>query len=506
MSPGLADVARGVVLDGRYRIEDVIGHGGMSTVYRAHDEVLDRDVAVKLFPPTPDGDESLRHQAEMRVLARLSHPNLVTLHDAGSAFAGRAAPQTYLVMELVPGPTLADLLATGPLSERQTARVGRQLAEALTAVHEADVVHRDIKPANVLLVRRETAEPDAHPDAHTTGPLVKIADFGIARLTDGARLTMTGTTMGTATYLSPEQASGAEVGPPTDVYALGLVLLECLTGRKAFTGTVMEVAAARLTHDPVIPTALGRRWCDVLEAMTRRDPLARLTMAEVAERLDEIALSDDQISGPQDVRSGAASREDADDGVPTAAHAVEVGRPADPVPGTSSTDAASTGVSTGPVSTSSVSTSPASTGAVSTGPQVSGPVRTGPAVVPTPQGRADGATRRLRTSGILALARSRARPGATDGAGHGTGPAGLPHGDDRAAVPTVRPSGTTAGSSGPTRPGLTAVLALTTLVLLVTVGVLVSRGGGPTTQPPVHPEIEGELGRTLDELAESVVP
>nr|WP_237727926.1 serine/threonine-protein kinase [Cellulomonas sp. APG4] len=284
--PGL-EIARGVVLDGRYRIEGVLGHGGMSTVYRAHDEVLERDVALKIFPPTPDADEVRRHHAEMRVLAQLSHPGLVTLHDAGSARTGESVVQTYLVMELVPGPTLADLLATGPLAARHAARVGRQLAEALAAVHDAGVVHRDIKPANVLLVApRDREDPE---DALATGPVVKIADFGIARLADAARMTVTGTTLGTATYLSPEQAAGTEVGAATDVYALGLVLLECLTGEKAFTGTVVEVAAARLTSSPRIPSALGRPWCELLGAMTSTDPGARPTMAEVAEGLRVLA-------------------------------------------------------------------------------------------------------------------------------------------------------------------------------------------------------------------------
>lgn len=292
MGPGPADVAQGVVLDGRYRIDAVIGQGGMATVYRARDTALDRDVAVKLFPPAPDTDEVLRHRAEITVLARLDHPGLVALHDAGSAYAGGPVQQTYIAMELVPGPTLADLLSTGPLSVVHTARLGRQLAEAIATVHDSDVVHRDIKPANILLVERGAAVREDPRAALTTGPIVKLADFGIARFADGARLTMTGTTLGTATYLSPEQATGAEVGPPTDVYALALVLLECLTGRKAFTGTVAEAAAARLHRDPRLPDDLDPRWRDVLVGMTRRDPAERLTMAEVARMLAPLTDGD----------------------------------------------------------------------------------------------------------------------------------------------------------------------------------------------------------------------
>jgi tRNA A-37 threonylcarbamoyl transferase component Bud32 len=287
VAPGV-DTARGVVLDDRYRLDEVIGQGGMATVYRAHDLVLDRDVAIKLFPPVAeDADELLRHQAEMRVLAQMSHPGLVTLHDAGSSYAGGPMPQTYLVMELVNGPTLAECLTTGPMPAQHVALLGRQIAEALAVVHAADVVHRDIKPANVLLVDPDGIDADPA-EAPGTGPLVKLADFGIARLSDGARLTVTGTTLGTATYLSPEQAAGATVGPPTDVYALGLVLLECLTGRKAFTGTIVEVAAARLNTAPPIPAELGRAWRSLLERMTRRAPADRPTAAEVAVRLTAI--------------------------------------------------------------------------------------------------------------------------------------------------------------------------------------------------------------------------
>ncbi|HEY3437313.1 MAG TPA: serine/threonine-protein kinase, partial [Actinotalea sp.] len=285
-----ADVARAVVLDDRYSLDAVIGQGGMATVYRAHDRVLGRDVAIKLFPPVmEDADDLLRHQAEMRVLAQLNHPGLVTLHDAGWAFAGGPVRQTYLVMELVTGPTLAERLTQGPLSPAHTALIGRQVAEALAAVHAADVVHRDIKPANVLLVDLDLLPDDGvAAERLPTGTVVKLADFGIARLSDGARLTATGTTLGTATYLSPEQAAGGAVGPMTDIYALGLVLLECLTGHRAFTGTMVEVAAARLTTAPPIPSDLGADWVVLLGQMTRRAPEKRPTAVEVAAGLTAI--------------------------------------------------------------------------------------------------------------------------------------------------------------------------------------------------------------------------
>ncbi|MCL3862014.1 serine/threonine-protein kinase [Actinotalea sp. K2] len=287
-----SDVAHDVVLDGRYRLDEVLGQGGMATVYRSHDLVLVRDVAVKLFPPVAEhAEETERHRAEMLVLAQLSHPGLVTLHDAGIVEAGGPLRQTYLVMELVHGPTLADHLQSARLTVKDTARIGQQLAEALAVVHATDVVHRDIKPANILLLDRDLldAEEDQEPLALTTGPLVKLADFGIARLSDGPRLTMTGTTLGTATYLSPEQAMGAAVGPATDIYALGLVLLECLTGAKAFTGTPVEVAAARLNVSPAIPDTVGEEWTELLRGMTARDPADRPSAAQVAARLHGLA-------------------------------------------------------------------------------------------------------------------------------------------------------------------------------------------------------------------------
>ncbi|MBB2921689.1 serine/threonine-protein kinase [Cellulomonas cellasea] len=289
-----ADLDAGPVLADRYRLDDVLGQGGMATVHRAHDLVLDRDVAVKLFPPVAEGaDELRRHQAEMRVLARLNHPGLVTLHDAGSVAAGGPLRQTYLVMELVAGRTLADRLHDGPMTPAHVAHLGRQVAEALVVVHAAGVVHRDIKPANVLLADAGDGPDDRPPgDGHDPsacdrpGELrVKLADFGIARLSDGARLTVTGTTLGTASYLSPEQATGSAIGPASDVYSLGLVLLECLTGERAFTGTMLEAAAARLTSSPVIPGRFGSAWADVLGDMTARDPGHRPSAAEVAVRL-----------------------------------------------------------------------------------------------------------------------------------------------------------------------------------------------------------------------------
>jgi serine/threonine protein kinase len=276
------------LLGDRYRLDEVLGRGGMATVHRAHDVLLERDVAVKVFPAVLHGtDDLLRNRAEIRVLATLSHPGLVTLHDAGTVHGDDGSEQVYLVMELVEGPTLAERLRDGPLDVEQTARVGRDVAAALATVHERDIVHRDIKPANMLLT-----SADALDTTRRRGePAVKLADFGIARLADATRLTMTGMTLGTMSYLSPEQATGSELGPRSDVYGLGLVLLECATGRPAYSGTMAEVMTARLITPPEVPIDLDPRLGDLLSRMTRIAAQERPDAGEVAHELAAILAS-----------------------------------------------------------------------------------------------------------------------------------------------------------------------------------------------------------------------
>jgi eukaryotic-like serine/threonine-protein kinase len=176
----------------------------------------------------------------------------------------------YLVMAYVEGQPLSARLAAGPLDPERVAALGRQIAGALAHAHERAVVHRDVNPGNVLI--------DAAGDAHLT-------DFGIARLGDATRLTQTGSFMGTAAYVAPEQLRGDEVGPPADVYALGLTLLEALTGRREYTGTPVEAAMTRLTRPPVIPDGLPAPWPGLLAAMVAGDPAPRPTAAEVVEHL-----------------------------------------------------------------------------------------------------------------------------------------------------------------------------------------------------------------------------
>lgn len=269
----------GSLLADRFAIESLIGTGGMASVYRATDTALGRTVAVKLF--RAGASEPERQSGEIALLASLNHFGLVTLFDAGSTIVD-GARRTFIVMELVDGPDLRTRIEGAPLPSLDVAVIGADLAEALHYVHEQGIIHRDVKPANVLLA------PSGFPGRSQHA---KLADFGIARLLDETHLTATGTLLGTASYLSPEQALGAAISAPTDVYSLGLVLLECLTGLRAYPGTAVESAMARLQRQPEIPSALGQEWHDILAAMTARDAADRPTAAEAALQLRALATA-----------------------------------------------------------------------------------------------------------------------------------------------------------------------------------------------------------------------
>jgi hypothetical protein len=226
-------VAPGRVLGGRYRLTRELARGGMATVWDAQDPLLSRRVAVKILHPTLAGDDSVRarFRHEAVAAAKLTHPAIVATYDTGDDGVA------YIVMQLVEGPTLRRMLdQRGPLPVGEAADVAAQVAEALDHAHSHGIVHRDIKPANVLV------PPDGQ---------IKVTDFGIAKATGDEDLTRTGTVVGTARYLAPEQVSGDPVDGRADVYALGLVLYEMLAGELPFTGdTEVSTAMARLTRTP----------------------------------------------------------------------------------------------------------------------------------------------------------------------------------------------------------------------------------------------------------------
>ncbi|KQR67169.1 serine/threonine protein kinase [Arthrobacter sp. Leaf337] len=276
------------VLAGRYRLGEVIGRGGMASVYTARDENLGRDVALKLFAPqSADADELKRQEAEIQLLATLNHPSLVTLFDAGIDSRVPEEPRPFLTMELVEGQDLRSRIRHSPVPLDELAVIGAGVADALAYVHNLGIIHRDIKPANILLVQVRPGEP-LRP---------KLTDFGIARIVDGTRLTATGTMVGTAAYLSPEQARGADLGPASDIYSLGLVLLECIKGAVEYPGSAIESAVARLHRAPEIPGDVPVEWATLITSMTALDPMDRPTAADLETALRQALVSPASVPG-----------------------------------------------------------------------------------------------------------------------------------------------------------------------------------------------------------------
>lgn len=275
LSPSVAPPSAGTVLDDRFRLDDRVGSGGIGSVWRATDLSLQRQVAIKLLHPhlASRTDIAERFRLEALAAARLGHPNVLRIYDAGVA-EGIA----YLVTEFITGVGLDRVIADGPLDPTAVAAVGAQAAAALGEAHRAGMVHRDVKPSNLLLNRNGR---------------VKLIDFGVAKVIDLASdLTVEGETVGSWSYLAPEQLNSLPVGYPADVYALGLVLWEACTGHTPFSGeTPSAIALARLTQPvpdlpelPALPDALR----DIVHAATASEPDDRPDAGEVAEVLTDL--------------------------------------------------------------------------------------------------------------------------------------------------------------------------------------------------------------------------
>ncbi|TDN92077.1 serine/threonine-protein kinase [Microbacterium sp. BK668] len=265
------------LLDGRYELHERLGAGGMAEVFRAEDTFLRRTVAVKMLRSEADALASpVRAQREVSALSAVAHPALVTLLDA------QIAPdrQRYLVMEFVDGPTLAQRLYTSPLTMEQVGHLASELGAGLRAVHDAGLVHRDVKPSNILLAPSAAPSREFH---------VKLADFGLAQLADAAPLTTPGVVIGTAAYLAPEQVRGESCGSAADIYAFGLVLLEAITGERAFPhASGIGAVIARLVESPEIPSGLDPRWADLLRRMLSAEPAERPSALEVLHAVAEV--------------------------------------------------------------------------------------------------------------------------------------------------------------------------------------------------------------------------
>jgi serine/threonine-protein kinase len=286
-----------VIVGGRYRVERRLGGGGMATVFLARDDELGRPVAVKLLAENLAGDPALRERfvREARISARLAHPNVVAVYDAGEVDGGRP----FIVMEYVEGETLADVLRReGRLDPGRAVDFALQACAGLEHAHGTGLVHRDVKPQN-LLVR-----PDG---------TLKIADFGIARAAETSGLTQAGTVLGTAAYLAPEQAAGEEVTAAADIYSLGAVLYELLTGRPPLEFSSLAELAYKQSTEPIepvrdlapeVPPALEDA---IMRALARQPEYRQSSAAELAQEL--AAASPEAPTAPIPVASGVRATE-----------------------------------------------------------------------------------------------------------------------------------------------------------------------------------------------------
>jgi serine/threonine-protein kinase len=249
----------GRAIDGRYELHALIGEGAFGRVYRGHDRRLERPVAIKIIKPwwAEDSHWVERFEREAKLLARVNDRGIVQIFDSGDAEEG-----PYYVAELVPGESLADRIARGPLDPAQAAAIAAEMCRALGSAHRQGIVHCDVKPANVML---------------TPEGSVKVGDFGVARLADGTSRGMSATVIGTPRYMSPEQARGRSTTPATDVYSAGVVLYEMLAGRPPFqSGSAVELGIHHIQDEPPpLPAELPAPLRAVVERAMAKEPASR---------------------------------------------------------------------------------------------------------------------------------------------------------------------------------------------------------------------------------------
>src|SRR6266511_603868 len=437
-------VTGGTVLGGRYKLVERIASGGMGDVWRGTDEVLGRTVAVKILLPSllEEPGFAERFRGEARTMATINHPGVVDVYDYGSDPAAGA----YLVMEYVEGDALSRTLSrVGRLTPARTMALVAQAADALHAAHEKGIVHRDVKPGN-LLVR-------------PNGTLV-LTDFGIARSAMVGQLTVAGSVLGTASYISPEQAAGGTATPLSDVYALGVVAYQCLSGRRPFEGDNPLEIAMRHVRDtpPPLPSDIPPAVRSIVERAMAKDPAARWptasALAQVARR-----------ASAQLASAGGAT-------------GVAVGRPSPPQTPTSGSPIRPTSGSPAPAAPAPLSPSsgpplaPASPGPVSTGPVAPGGTRVMPGGGPVSGGPVSGGPPVSPGGFVRGAAAVPSPPRQVVDTGYtyaGTGP--YPVGAPAAAHPTGRRTGLI----------ITAVvLAVLVLLMCVVGGILLlkNRGNG----------------------------
>ncbi len=276
-----AEPVRPPVEAGRYERQVCLGRGACGIVYLARDRVIGRTVALKIIEfgaslaDDVRSEMAARSEREARAAGALNHPNIVTIHDAGP---GEADASFFIVMEYVEGQTLSSLLDKGPLTPSETVRIGTEIADALEYAHQLGVIHRDVKPANIL-IRKDGA--------------AKIADFGVARF-ESSDLTNTGQWVGSPAYMSPEQAQGRPADARSDIFALGVVLYEMLTGSRPFAAETLAGLSYQIIHEQPVPPsicnlALDDRWDEVILRAMAKKPEARYpTAADLASDLDSL--------------------------------------------------------------------------------------------------------------------------------------------------------------------------------------------------------------------------